>query len=163
MIHALRVQHLRTFVGLAVLLPAGLWAGLHARPALPRVDALPSDLASAQGFDGHAVETLATRTADFGALRVTMARVRAADGSDALELRPAAAVDVPDVLAYWSADTTGATRLPVGAILLGALGGAHARRFALPAAAASAPGRLYLYSLAHGELVGSAALVDASP
>lgn len=56
----------------------------------------------------------------------------------------------PDRLLYWSADV-GAEALPAGGRLLGPVGG-PARRYALPA---GETGALYLYSLAHGELLAS--------
>jgi hypothetical protein len=68
------------------------------------------------------------------------------------------------VLVYWRPDAVdrddaGDLDAPgAGAHLLGTMSGAEPRRFALPAAALSGDGRLLLWSLAHAELVASAAL-----
>jgi hypothetical protein len=92
--------------------------------------------------------------------------VRVADGREVcvtLGSNPVVAIEQrrgepsPDVLAYWCPRAPEGRELPSEAVLLGAVG-ARERRFALPPAAASAPGAIALFSLAHFETLGAVSL-----
>jgi hypothetical protein len=82
-------------------------------------------------------------------------RLLATDRSTVLELAPHADLGQPDLLVYWSRDGA-LDRLPEHATLLGRLAGTEVRRFALPEGARA--GRVHLFSLGHGALVGAAAI-----
>ena len=74
-----------------------------------------------------------------------------------LELAPSAALRRPDVLVYLATGPdAGVERLPDHAYLLGRLSGRQLRRFPIPAAAFAQELTLYLYSLGHQAVIGSA-------
>lgn len=82
----------------------------------------------------------------------------APDGTAILGLAVLEELREPDVLVYWSPSAPAAQGgLPEKARLVGSLGGIGERYLPLPREA-GAPGHLLLYSLAHHELIGSAAL-----
>jgi hypothetical protein len=154
MTHRLRRRHRAFAIALAVLVPPAFAAALAARPAPPERGTLPPPLLAlpASGAEQWAREDL------WGPLAIrTRGFAPAEGGGPVLELVPARDLLRPSLLVYWAA-TGAADALPPGAHLVGRLAGVEARRFALPAAALGTPGRLYLYSLGHHELLGSAAL-----
>jgi hypothetical protein len=150
----LRRRHRIWTVALAVLLPPAFAGALASRSASPPSGAIPPPL----------IETptngtpLWTRDDLWSALPVRTRGFAAPDGIGMLvEVAPLRDPMLPDVLVYWAERGT-PERLPDGAHLLGRLAGAASRHFAVPAAATAEPGWLYLYSLGHARLVGSAAL-----
>jgi hypothetical protein len=160
MIDRLRRRHRRGTLALAVLVPSAFAASLAARPpATPSGDDLgPLFVASpAVGAERWARDDL------WGPLAIrTRLFAPAADGGPVVELTPARDLRRPSVLVYWAPSGV-ASALPPGAHLVGRIGGFEARRFALPPVARTRPGRLYLYSLGHHELLGSLALSAAAP
>ena len=89
-------------------------------------------------------------------------RVRLREEPDGrkLDYHPLEDLHKPDLLLYWSSSPIeGPDELPEGAKLLGSLSGAQARVFEL-GDELEGDGRLVVYSLAHGTVVGSAALAS---
>ncbi len=153
MIHRLRSQHRSTFVLLAMVLIVGLvlaLGGRKAAPTDPRAQGEPSILEPAAPelragvMRTEAIE-LRWRLWEAGA---TVGRI--------LELTPARDLQRPDLLVYWS-DSGASDELPLQSLLLGSLAGVQTRRFVLPAGKSESKrgGRLYLYSLAHQELIAT--------
>jgi hypothetical protein len=149
----LRRAHRIATLALACAVPPVFALAITSRPPLPPPGEIPAALA-AENLAGALVferddlwQPLAVRT-----------RLFAGDAAGpVVELAPLADLERPDVLVYWSADSTG-DRLPEGAQWLGRLAGTSPRRFALPADARAHPGRLHFYSLGHAQWLGSAAL-----
>ncbi len=72
----------------------------------------------------------------------------------AVELYPAAAWAFPEVLVYWSEDSTLSERsLSSNTFLLGSLAGTQRRRWLLPQTALQNDGHIMLFSLAHQKLI----------
>ncbi len=130
MIRRLRTRHRRIFLLLAAVLPAVVVLGLSGRPRFPLVP-------------GPALLSGESSTLDFGGLPVRATR----DGSQLL-LQPERDPAAPDVVVIWSA-----AGLQDG-VVIGTLAGRQPRQVALP----GPRGRLFLYSLGHDELLGSAEL-----
>jgi hypothetical protein len=156
----LRRRHRRAIAALAVVFPPLFALALLARPEPAALEALPAALLA----EPAAAYPLWERSDLWAALaiRTRLLAVQAGGLPAAVELAPERDPMRPDVLVYWAGEeearAAGERRLPAGAFLLGRLAGARARRFALPTAAATGPGRLYLYSLGHQALLDVAVL-----
>lgn len=138
---SLRRVHRRAVLTLALLVPPLFAAALLSRrtwqPLTERPRELGLDRAATERLDRAPVRTSATGT--------SFALVR--DGADVIvALRGASA---PSVLAYWTATTGPIDELPADAVLLGPVD-AQARRLRAP----DGNGRVVLYSLGHGVVVG---------
>ena len=151
MIQPLRTVHRRAFFGLAVVLPAILWAGLAARPR-------PAPLASAEASHLPPSAYLRKRSdrlwhmhpihSEFYANPNNSHEVYAVFHSEQ-------DLNDPDLLLYWcDKDSLGST-LPSLARLLGAFG--LKRAFALPLEAEHG-GQLILYSLPNTAIIDTATL-----
>lgn len=146
----LRRRHRGAALALAVLLPPALALALAVRPdesdfAIPRALIEEPAVGEVQLDRADLFAPLAIRTRILGA----------GAGGEVLELTPGADLERPDVLVYWSREDA-ADRVPDTAQLLGRLAGTEVRRFALPSPARG--GRVHLWSLGHGALVGAAAI-----
>ncbi len=154
MIAPLRRRHRWTTAVLALAVPVLYVVALSGRVPEPVAEALPSALAG----DSPAGEVVN----EYGALFTGQAiavRLRGGGSSWWIELEPREPVTRPEVLVYWTPQTTAAAdRLPPDAFLLGALAGRRPQAFAVPSAALGGAGRLVLYSLGHQEVVASAPL-----
>ena len=156
MILPLRRRH-RIMMGLlGVILPVGLVAGLVSRKsAPPAVETVPGVPASSLARLDRLIET--AMGGPPGEARWGI-RLYAADFPVrlAVKLAPqgAAALDLPDLLVYWSEGASESGRgVPEDSHLLGSLPGDRPAVFVLPEAAAAAGGRLIFFSLARGELL----------
>lgn len=150
MILRLRSQHRTTFAMLAIVLPVGLGLAFASRKSVPPSMNVPREGSLLQASRDPPVRD-AIVTAGAASVRL---RLWAADskGSRLLELTPQRDLELPDVLVYW-ARSEEVRELPRESVLLGSLAGTQTRRFTLPDRASD--GRLYLYSLAHQQLVAS--------
>jgi hypothetical protein len=79
------------------------------------------------------------------------------DGRMYVEIDPLEPLALPDVLLYW-AESESDDALPASAVYIGRLPCWRGCGFVLPAVATTKDGYLIAYSLAHGEVVGSARL-----
>jgi hypothetical protein len=149
---SLRRRHRVAWIVLALLVPPAFAAALAWRPALPPPSAIPAALRTEPGADA-----LAWERDDLWPELPIRTRLLTGGSGPVVELVPLRDPMKPDVLIYWAAEGT-ADRVPDGARLLGRLSGVEPRRLVLPPAAQERAGRLYLYSLGHGELVDTAAL-----
>jgi hypothetical protein len=145
MIQPLRNAHRRTFLALAVVLPAILVVGLMARhrnlPVSADTFKPPYAIESQKmsvGWQKHPIDTY-----------FYMNPVR--DGEVAVVLTPKPALDEPDLLLYW-ADTDAAGADLSRARLLGPF--VPGTRYSL--LASERRGQLMLYSLAHNEVIDRA-------
>lgn len=179
MIAPLRARHRAIFLALALLVPAGLAAALLARHERAEATSAlrPESDASAAvrgALHPEAVAPSAQRQlwerapllgGTIGRARL-LARVddEGATTGLSLELSAVAPAAAPDVLLYWSAQSSVAVgeaeALPADARLLGALGGGGRLLLPVPDEAAGG-GALLLYSLGHARLIGRAALPAA--
>ena len=149
MIRSLRQRHRHVFAVLTVILPAVLVAGVAARRPVPAIESLPDALMpKAATFTGKvwSRDDLFSKSA----VRVVLQRERE-KGAFAVQLSVSEKFIEPDLLVYWSAGSSGATKnLPDDAVLLGVFNGSLPLR--LPSER-SVIGTLILYSLADGEIV----------
>jgi len=149
MIQPLRSLHRRTFLTLAIVLPAILLAGLGARRPRP-----------AEGTVAMPASAYLTRKADnlwkVHAIRSDFYGDREHPQQTRLLLTPAQDFGEPDLLLYWSNSEPQENALPPDARLLGPFT-PHAP-FALPQSDHAPNGHLVLYSLAHRTIVDSATL-----
>lgn len=154
MIAPLRRRHRIVWLVLG-LLPIALVMALAARP--PK-SLFASDLPAA--LDLMAVATTATAIAEstgsIAGVDVRMAVYETGPGLS-LALEPLVELPYPDVLAYWTALPAEAS-LPSPAYLLGSIAGGRSQTLPLPGVAPGADGYLTLYSLAHGQVLGSVSL-----
>jgi len=145
-------------IGLALVVPAILAAGLLARRPLPQTEAFPGgpeDLASTRAT--RAVTSLD----DGGRISVALYELEASPSGLAVAL----SIDVdrgrPEWLAYWApGEETAGGRLPDEAWLLGALTDNEPARFPLPEPAAETRGRIVVYRLIDHEVVAQLRLPE---
>jgi hypothetical protein len=159
-IASLRHRHRQLIAGLALAAPVAIVAALAARnppvstPAFPAPlarefspvvpeDALPV-LESALLWPGLSVQT----------------RVLTDAGALYLELMPHEAVRAPALMLYASMASAADASLPADARLLGPFAGSHKQAYAL---GPNSPASLWLFSLAHGEVVARASLAAIRP
>ncbi len=147
MIAPLRKRHRLWITGLALLVPAVCALALWSRPPAPAGSGGEvSPVAAPTSASSRAIASLpGFRTA-----------VRGGKEAAQLEVEALEPLRRPDVLLYFSA-TAPADTLPADAHLLGSVAHRQTRSFPLPTAAAKG-GHLVLYSLAHQDVVASAAL-----
>ena len=144
MIRPLRRRHLYLVAVVAAVVAPLYLAALAARPQPAVQKALPEGLARpASAASGEAVELPTTPPIRLWA---------AAAGT--IEAEAEGFVEGADLLLYW-APAEGPRSL-ADAQLLGAMRGGERQLFSLPEAAATEPGVVVLYSLAHGEELTSA-------
>ena len=155
MIRPLRRRHLTMLALLAIIVPVVLLAALKVRPAVSLMESIPEVFVRVPPERGPAWRDL---TPDLPA-RV---RIRPEKDGRKLDYHPVDDPERPDLLLYWSASPfVGSAKLPADAILLGPLAGAQARSFSLEDEIEGA-GHLMVYSLAHAEVVASAAWPEVS-
>jgi hypothetical protein len=147
-IRRLRSRHRTMTVGLALVAPAILAAGLLARRAVP--GGLAGDANLPPSEKSHVV----TSIGDDGSISSVLYEL----GTSPSGLAVALSLDVdpgrPEWLAYWSPEErTVGGRLPDEAWLLGALTGNGYDRFALPGPASRTRGRILVYVPIDGEVV----------
>jgi hypothetical protein len=160
MIAPLRHAHRTTFAVLTIGLPLLLIAGLRSRLPRPTVDSLPI-----QDALPGTLARLVSIERSWDGLRVLFS-ILENDSSTAddepleerslyLEIQPLSALLLPDLLVYWTSGTaTTVPTLPESALLLGTVPASRAGYYRLPRA--SQQGMTFiLYSLGHGEVVGS--------
>lgn len=153
----LRTRHRRMLGGLALLLPVGIGIALSSRPSYTLEAA-----SSVEGAGLAARLGVALDASDLWGETELHCRVwPAKNGEDAVvELLGEEDLALPDVLLYWSPETSDDGGLGSGAYLLGSFHGTQVQRFNLPAAASldGLDGILMLYSLAHSQVVDRASL-----
>ena len=164
MIAPLRASHRRTVGALAAIVPLAFAAAIAARPKMP-VSAADPQLEWLAEAGLLAESAAADLTVE--ALRLRVFVRRTVDLSDPEEevtpefvVLPEVDPERPDVLVYWSpASTAEVESIPEDALLLGTLAGSRPRVF-LAGRKTTWPvgGALLFYSLAHGELLATAAL-----
>jgi hypothetical protein len=160
MIAPLRRAHRTTFAVLTIGLPLLLIAGLRSRLPQPSVDTLPI-----QEVRPGTLERLVSTERSWDGLRVLFSILEedsstAGDGpldqrSLYLEVQPLSALVLPDLLVYWTGGAaTAVPTLPDSALLLGTVPASRAGYYRLPSAPQEGM-TFVLYSLGHGEVVGS--------
>ena len=158
MIRNLRDRHRSIFSVLALALPVAFVAALFMRPAPP--PAQPITISPADPISSF-TQCIFAEGNLWPQLAITV-RVFAdamPPAQLALELEPASALPVPEVLVYWKAGAAAGEGGELrDAFLLGALAGEQPRRWSLPRQATQGDGQLLLYSLAHQTLLGRAPL-----
>jgi hypothetical protein len=160
MIAPLRRTHRTTFAALTIGLPLLLIAGLRSRPPQPAIDTLPI-----QQVGPGSLDRLVSIERSWNGLRFlfsileddssTTEKGPLEERSHHLEIQPLSPLVFPDLLVYWTSETaTAFTTLPDSALLLGTVPASRAGHYRLPPA--SSQGMTFiLYSLGHGEVVGS--------
>lgn len=166
MIAPLRRAHARAWLAVAAMAPVVLAAALLARPSTPVVPGLPPELARFVGGPASPRSTPSFTSDDAWApLPLRMRLFGAPRGSRAIELAPRAPLRAPDLLLYASpapaeARPAPGDPLPAGAVLVGHVAGTRTQQMGgVPAGFPT----LVLYSLARGEVVGSAAIPFEEP
>ena len=159
MIRPLRRRHAAMSVVLLVLLaPAGLLAGVLARPDETLMAGLPSRVYTDPDMPSGRIGKASLLV---GELEIEV-RVWGTGSSRFVQLRPMGDLQVPDVLVYWTPSAVAAPGAPppTDAVMIGGLGGSRLPSFTLPEAAAdpAAGGSLLLYSLAHKRGLGATPL-----
>lgn len=151
MIHSLRQRHLRMFAVLAVILPAAFAVGVAARKPIPKVESLPAALMpKTTAFPA----TIWSRNDLFAKTPVgtVLLREHANAGRYAIQLSAPVTFAKPDLLVYWSHNSSEPnSKLPDNAVLLGAFSGFAPLQ--LPNELSSTPATLILYSLADREVM----------
>ncbi|MEL6343609.1 MAG: hypothetical protein AAFV53_10800 [Myxococcota bacterium] len=148
MIQALRQRHRWMTGGMAIIAASGLITGLVSRPLMPTMADLPAPLVQQ------------TRPSVQPALRSgaglwTGASVETTIFPEEVMLTTIEPLRRPDPLLYYSPNEAAVDApLPANARLLGAIIDGPDQRFALPAN----EGWLYIFSLAHGQIVARLAL-----
>ena len=155
MIRALRIRHRIAWTVMGVGLPLLFLSALASRRP-PQSMAVRPDLSTR---DLGAWVTTGFQDQIFGDLPIRWNQI--GDGEPparaGIELLRSAPLTVPDPLLYWSADRPeDEASLPGTAYLVGAVGADEVQRFPLPADALLKSGVLYVYSLAHQEVVALA-------
>ena len=143
---------------LAVAAPVVFFAALAARTPPAAAPAFPAPLTRSTS---HAVPRNALPVFDSALLWPGLAlrtRVLVSGDQRYVQLVPHEPVREPDVLVYASAAPAAGDALPDDARLLGRFAGSRAQSFAL---GTQTPDSLWLFSLAHGEVVGRANLREA--
>ena len=144
MIQPLRTCHRRTFVVLAVVLPALFVAGLAARRQAAEPQAAAPDAYTLVSSDaGHWHQRH---------IKINVFTNTIQPGARWVQLVPQEELREPDALVYWSDAQPSGANLPAKARLLGALD--PTARYALPE---NAEGFLIVYSLAHQTVVDATA------
>ena len=141
MIHPLRAAHHAVFLFLPILLAAVVASGLALRYRWP---------APHQSLTTEVEASETTATVAGVTLRVRLL-APTAPTERKVQLLPAAPVASPDLLVYWSEDSTPNTLTPSARLV----GPFHARAIYTLRANARGQGYLTLYSLAHREVVAS--------
>jgi hypothetical protein len=144
MIQPLRTVHRRTFVGLAIVLPVILAVGLGARRPI-----------AAGEKTGITFASLPKTSSGLWAKHAIQTQVYVEQSGFYVVLQPGPDLHEPDLLLYLSASGAQGSDLPADAQLLGPV---QAGRPIRMAAGSEARGQLILYSLAHREVVDTAAL-----
>lgn len=147
MIHRLRRRHFRIWVGLAILVPALLVAGLLSREPVP-ASAVPATVSARPGVGGVAIWEANRKIAGSD---VAMTLRRLSDGSLFLDIHPTEPLKRPAVLAYWA--RFGANSVDDHARLLGGVAPSGVSTF--PVHAGDPPGTVVLYSLAHSRVLAA--------
>ncbi len=157
MIAPLRRRHRWYWIALC-LLPAALAAALWSRPPAALFNSsLPTALRPPVANSATLAESTAESTVDIAGVTLHLALYSVGDETF-LAIEPLTELAQPDVLAYWARVTTSSS-LPPQAFMLGSVAGRRPQVFRLPAAARQyRGGQLVLFSLAHGEVLGSGAL-----
>lgn len=149
MIQPLRTVHRHAFTVLAVLLPGVLIAGLWARHSRPNWNPTAAEREPT-------LRVIAVKDGLWEKYPIRTALVEDPQSKAvSLRLQLPADLNEPDLLLYWADQEEQGPALPANARLLGAY--ATGKGVSLPQDAASG-GRLFLYSLAHRELVDTATL-----
>jgi hypothetical protein len=154
----LRRRHARMIPALAIAAPLVLLVSLATRTPPAAAPAFPAPLAQTVS---HAIPARALSIFDSALLWPGLAlqtRVLVSGDQHYLELVPHRPLRAPDVLLYRSARPATGDALPDDVQLLGRFTGSHRQAFALDA---GIPTSLWLYSLAHAEVVGRADLGEA--
>lgn len=157
MIASLRRRHRGMTLALAVVAPAAFVTAIAVRPEPTRQAELPAPLVRAAPATASSTVVLESDALWQG--RSLHTRVLTAGDRYQLELAADEPLRAPDVLVYASAATTEDAVLPPDARLLGRLGDGTPRVLMLGHAI---PERLWLFSLAHGEVLAHADLGGAA-
>jgi hypothetical protein len=156
MIRKLRTRHLRWMIALAVLIPAGMIAGLAARPNFLINDPLPEAFWRSNRHFGRSIGS--TTPIQLTGVSLDLAVVVDA-GRKAIQVSNPLETDMPEALFYYSREKPDmAEDLPQNATLLGELGRAKSTVWDLPADAAAGKGFVIVYSLGHDEILAWGAL-----
>ena len=158
MIRPLRVRHRIIFLTLAAALPVAYAAGLLSRRPIAIMPSLPAALSDSteSGASGDWIEGL------WGDLPLNTRIVSGSDGAR-IVLAPRRPIKRPSLLLYWTplSDLPRGQGFPSSSVLLGAFSGVRIQAFPSPDWGDRASGTLFLYSLAHREVVAAARLPTA--
>jgi hypothetical protein len=158
MILHLRQRHRLIFSALALVLPVAFAAGILFRAAPAPINAVPA----LHRDSGAKLSRYLLEKEDLWPDAKIITRVFADSLPPALlavELQPAEALPLADVLVYWQARSVAMeARALDDAILLGTLMGEQRQRWLLPQQAARTDGHLILFSLAVQRIVAQAPL-----
>jgi hypothetical protein len=158
-IAALRRRHARAIGALATAAPIVVLAALVARTPVPVAPDFPAPLANELRTPvPPAALTVAASDLLWRGLPI-LTRVLALGDTRYVELTVNEPLRAPDLLLYGSAAPAAGNQLPTDARLLGRFGGSRTQGFAL---GTSSPTSLWLFSLAHGEVIGRASLAGAA-
>ena len=149
MIAPLRKLHRRGLPILAVGSFALIGAALAVRTDMPAQSLESSDGGNAAGLELDGI---------WGELSIETRAWNPSSRRRLVSLRPRVDLRSPDVLVYWTEPPTKLDKRPADAVLLGKLSGVEQRTFVLPEASGNSMGALYLYSLAHAEVLAAASL-----
>jgi hypothetical protein len=155
MIRPLRQRHRFIFSALAALLPLAFVLAWSARNTPLRVRELPAALSNQLSSFPHVLWEKQNLWPDLK-MSTRICGDALPPTQLALELHPHEDFNAPDVLVYWSPQSSGEDLNE--AYLLGTLAGMHKRSWPLPQAALQSEGKLILYSLGHQRILATAAL-----
>ena len=158
MIARLRKRHARMAAALAVAAPCVFVAALTSRVAPVELPNLPPALGQAVSHFVPAGALPVFESALLWPGHRLHTRVLLSGKHQILELTAAEPLRAPDVLLYASNAGVTDAALPAGAQLLGRFAGSRPQHFAL---GERVPASLWLYSLAHGEVIARADLAGA--
>ncbi|MEL7059054.1 MAG: hypothetical protein AAGN46_03395 [Acidobacteriota bacterium] len=156
MIEPLRRRHRWMLTTLAVALPVGVALALTARPPVAE-GPLPAPLTAGSPETGAPARDI---------LRAGPVELAVAHLDNRIEVRATTPPSVPEPLVYWTPDVVieGTRGLPGDAVFIGPLSMRRLLSAPAPApdATSAARGALTVYSLGHGEVVGSVPLPATS-
>ena len=150
MIQPLRTAHRTIFLGLGILLPVLLIAGISSRSKNVVMPVATQDLPQAGAVFGQQTISLGGQK-----IEVRIAKIQSAAGATQFQLVPSAPLVAPDLLLYWTAES--AASLPNNATLIRAYN--SQQPFSVPPARA-ANEFLLLYDLPHQRVIATFPLGD---
>ncbi len=162
MILSRRRAHLYSSILLVCLLPIGFLAGILLRPQFEAVQGTTDVLFEKGGFaaanlKGNVTPIASTELGDKG-IQLQVQTFLAEDGDTTeilLELKPAAVIQLPDLLVYWQEGEEAPGEIGDRSVFLGTLSGESSRVFTLPPQVRGKAGYLIVYTQVDQELVAA--------